>query len=99
MAVVLPQGTKEYIVVDVDDELNNLVTLAGTSPQYRVLKPNDTEQLTWTTAVDQVMKLFCMIDTNTPLLWAGDTYRLYCRFTTAPELPVLGPYEFEVEAP
>jgi hypothetical protein len=99
MAITLPQGTKEYVVVDVADELNTLVTLAGTTPQYRVLKADDTDMIAWTAGVDQVMKLKCMIDTNVPSLWPGGSYRLYVRFTTAPELPWLGPFEFEVEAP
>lgn len=99
MAVSLPQGTKEYLVVNVTDALATLNTLAGTTPQYRILKPDNTEQLTWTAATDQVMKLYCMVDTNLPALWAAGTYKLYCRFTTAPELPVLGPFEFDVAAP
>lgn len=98
MAVVLTQGTKEYVTVDVADALNNLVTLAGTTPQYRVVDNVNTEKIAWSAAVIQVMKLFCMIDTGIPGLWAGGTYRLYVKFTTAPELPWLGPYEIEVDA-
>jgi hypothetical protein len=99
MPVTLPQGTKEYVVVDVADELNTLVDLAGTTPQYRVLDATDAEQLTWTAAVVTLMKARCMIDTQLPTLWDGGAYRLYLRFTTAPELPWLGPFEFDVEAP
>ena len=98
MAIVLPQGTKEYVIVNVDDTLDNLVTLAGTTPQYRVLTAAGVEKIAWTTAVDVVMKLYCMIDTQSGGLWPADTYRLYCRFTTAPELPWLGPFEIEVDA-
>ena len=98
MAIVLPRGTKEYVVVNVSDALGNLLTLSGTTPQYRVLTAAGGEQVTWTTATDVVMKLYCMIDTNLPSLWAASTFRLYCRFTTAPELPILGPYEIEVSA-
>ena len=102
MAVELPQGTKEHLVVDVDDELNNLPTLDGTTPQFRVLMPDpdDADKVAWTSTglTVQVMKLFCLIDTSVGP-WDGGTYRLYVRFTTAPELPVLGPFEFDVVAP
>lgn len=97
MAVTLPQGTKEYIVVNVDDELDNLLTLDGTTPQYRILTEAGVEKLTWTNAVIQVMKLFCMVDTQSGGLWAAGEYRLYARFTTAPELPWLGPFPFTVD--
>jgi len=96
MAVTLPRRTKEYVTVDVTDLLNNLVTLTGTTPQYEVVDNTGASMIAWTTAVIQVMKLFCMIDTNVPTLWPAGTYRLYCRFTTAPELPVLGPFEIEI---
>lgn len=100
MAVTLPQGTKEYVIVDVDDELNAIADLSGTTPQFRVLKPDDSEMISWT-AVNSVtlMKCRCLIDTNVPSLWPGVEYRLYLRFTTAPELPWLGPFPFDVEAP
>lgn len=98
MAVSLPRGTKEYIVVNVDDQLDNLLTLDATSPEYRVLDDAGADQIAWTAAVIQVMKLFCMIDTQAPTLWDGGEYRLYVRFTTAPELPWLGPFPFDVDA-
>ena len=99
MAVELPLGTKEYVVVDVDDELNAVADLATLSPQFKVLNPDplDTDKLAWA-AVTQVtlMKLFCLIDTTG---WSGGTYRLFVKFTATPEIPWLGPYEIEVVAP
>lgn len=99
MAVSLPQGTKEYVVVDVDDELNVVNNLATMSPEFKVLNPDplDTDKLAWA-AVSQInlMKLYCLIDTTG---WAGGTYRLFIRFTAAPEIPWLGPHEVEVVAP
>lgn len=102
MALELPQGTKEYIVATVADALAGIADLATTTPQYKVLKADDSDQIAWTNITGgaiQLMKLYCMIDTNTPSLWPGGSYRLYLRFTTAPELPVLGPFDFEVVAP
>jgi len=101
MAVVLPQGTKEYVVVDVEDELNAIADLSGATTQFRVLKPDDSDMIAWTSTGVSItlMKVRCLIDTQTPSLWPQAEYRLYLRFTTAPELPWLGPFPFEVEAP
>lgn len=101
MAVTLPQGTKEYVVVDVEDALASIVDLAGTTPQFKVLNPDpdDTDKLAWAAVTNvSLMKLYCLLDTSVGP-WDGGTYRLFVRFTTAPELPVLGPFEVEVEAP
>jgi hypothetical protein len=101
MAIVLPQGTKEYIVVDVDDELDAVNNLAPTTPQFKVLNPDpdDGDKLAWAAVTNiDLMKLYCLVDTSVGP-WAAGTYRLFVRFTSAPELPVLGPCEFEVEAP
>jgi hypothetical protein len=95
----LQQGTKEYLMVDVTDETGNIVSLDGLTPQYRVLKADDSDQIAWTSAPNVAMKVKCMIDTNTPSLWAAGAYRIYCRFTASPELPWIGPFIFDVEAP
>jgi len=42
------------------------------------------------------MKAYCLVDTNNGGLWAAGIYRLYLRFDTSPEIPYLGPFEFEV---
>lgn len=97
MAVNLPKGTKENIVVEVDDALNNLVDLAGTTPKYDVKKEDDTLVISQATPTIQVMKLFCMIDTRTtPNNWPPGEYRIYVDFTTAPELPRIGPFPFTI---
>lgn len=95
----LPQGTKEYLMVDVTDETNNIVDLAALTPQYTVLKPDDSAMIAWTTAPVVLMKVKCMIDTNTPTVWPGAAYRIFVRFTATPELPWIGPFVFDVEAP
>ena len=95
----LPQGTKEYLMVDVTDEMNNIADLTALTPQYTVLKPDDSVMVAWTAAVVVLMKMKCMIDTNTPTLWPGAEYRIFCRFTATPEVPWIGPFNFTVEAP
>jgi hypothetical protein len=98
MPVTLPQGTKEHLIVDVADLLTNLVTLDGTTPKFDVKNDADVLKYTQQAATNQVMRLFCLIDTNSGGIWAAGTYRLYVYFTTAPELPKLGPFSFIVDA-
>jgi len=102
MPVTLPQGTKEHVIVDIEDLLNNLVTLDGTTPKFDVKNEAGTLIYTQQAATNQVMRCFCLIDTDTTgptsSLWPAGTYRLYIDFTTAPELPRLGPFPFMVDA-
>jgi hypothetical protein len=97
MPVTLPKGTKEYVVVEVVDALNTLVDLAPTTPKYDVKDVGGSLVLTQQTPSIQLMKLFCMIDTRTtPANWPAGDYRVYVDFTTAPELPRIGPFPFSV---
>jgi hypothetical protein len=97
MPITLPQGTKEYLLVDVDDLLDNLVDLSGTTPKYDVKDAENNLKYNQV-AVTQIslMRLYCLIDTNLGGLWAAGNYRLYVNFTTTPELPRLGPLTFAV---
>ena len=98
MAATLTQGTKERLIIDVEDLLGNLATLDGTTPTYDVKDQAGVYKYTDAVATNVVMRLYCMIDTNLGGLWAAGNYRLYVTFTTAPEIPVLGPYTFVVDA-
>jgi hypothetical protein len=95
----LPQNTKEYLVVDVEDELGAIGDLTTHSPEFRIINPDpvDTDKVAWA-AVSSVtlMKCRCLVDTSTGGGWAPGTYRLQLRFTASPELPWLGPFEFDV---
>jgi hypothetical protein len=93
MAVVLPQGTKEYLIVDVEDQLGNITTLSGTSPRYTVKDEADAFKYTNQAGINTVMSAYCLIDTAS---WAAGLYRLYLRFDALPEVPYLGPFQFEV---
>jgi len=97
MPVTLPQGTKEHLIVDVADLLTNLVTLDGTTPKFDVKDDADVMKYTQQAATSVVMRMFCLIDTMSGGAWTAGTYRLYIYFTTAPELPKLGPFTFVVD--
>lgn len=96
MAIEIPQGTKEYLIVDVTDALQNLGSLSGASPQYTVYDPDGTAVLTNQAAVASGMSARCMIDTTTGGPWPGGEYELYLRLTAAPEIPLIGPLRFEI---
>ena len=96
MPATLPLGTKEYLLVDVSDMLNSLATLDGTTPKYDVKDSLDVLKYNQQTATNVVMRLYCMIDTMLGGAWPAGNYRLYVNFTTAPELPRLGPFTFVV---
>lgn len=96
MAITFQQGTKEYILVDVVDETEQLTTLSGTSPRFTVLDASDVAKYTDQAATNTNMRAFCLVDTDT---WSGGTYRLWLRFDVGSEVPYIGPYEFDIEEP
>lgn len=97
MPATLPAGTKEYLILDVTDALGQLATLDGTTPKYDVKDVANAFKYTQATATNVVMRVYCMIDTMQGGAWAAGEYRLYINFTTAPELPRLGPFTFTVD--
>jgi hypothetical protein len=90
----LPVGTKEYLIVDVSDRLNNLTTLDGTVITFDVNHENGTEKYDDEPASNDGMKVRCLIDTTG---WEPDEYGLFITIFAAPEQPRLGPYAFKVE--
>ena len=95
---VLPQGTKEFLIVDVDDASDQLTTLVGTTPKYDIKDSTGTLKVNQGTPTAVGMRLYCLADTTAGGLWAGDTYRLYVNFITGGEAPKIGPMEFIVSA-
>lgn len=89
-----PKGTKEYIRAPVKDATAQLTTLDSAGTRYDIV-----EDATGTKKVDNAlgtnmgMVALCMLDTTTGT-WPSGKYKLYIRFNTAPEIPMLGPYEF-----
>lgn len=114
-SVVLPQGTTEFLIVAVDDRLDNMTAGIWITTVAKFDVKNQAGTLIYTAAtalpdIDDAGEfgviggfiLRCMVDTDTtgPLgtLWPAGTYRLYADLTTTPEVPRLGPYEFEVSS-
>jgi hypothetical protein len=94
--IELVKGTKENLVVDVEDRLGNLATLDGTTPTYDVrAKYGDDFILQDLTANTNELQAFCLIDTTSNDLPIGQ-YELFLRFNNLPEVPLLGPMEFEI---
>lgn len=92
-------GSKEDLIVDVKDTLENVSDLTTTNPRYDVKNKAGNFMMTDQIAVvDPInkMRLLCFIDTVTGGLWPSGRYDLYVRFTNTPETPVLGPLEFRV---
>jgi len=93
----LVKGTIEHIPVNVRDRLNNLTDLGGTSPTYLVRKEKDEDIVITERPADLTvpagMTAYCLIDTTG---LDKDRYELLLRFQLLPEVPFLGPFDFEV---
>ena len=109
MAVTITQGSDEFLIVVLDDLLDNVNDLASSSPFYTVYRDDIHGQVMINNLTAQAngMKLYCLVDTTsgsgltTPTVpvngwWAADTYQLYVKFTVAPEVPRIGPFTFQV---
>jgi len=95
----LAKGTKETLVVDVEDFLGNMTTLAGTGATFDVEARGGTPMITAgsvTFDVGSPLRAKCLVDTTTPLLWPAGKYFLYINFTFTVDAPRLGPMEFHV---
>ena len=105
------QGTKEYYIVDLTDELGVITDLTGSTPQYDLRGPSGSYVTTDNSASinpDQLMELFCMIDTTlhgnidspdgSVHTWLpGGEYRLYVTVTVGSEVPRFGPFGFTID--
>jgi len=95
--IKLNKGTKEHIQVDVSDRLNTLTTLTGTNPTFSTRKRY---ALNWIqqdqAAVNIGLTAFCLIDT-TLAAYGTDIHELFIKFTSLPEVPVLGPFDFQID--
>lgn len=92
-------GSKEDLIVDVTDVIQNVDDLTATNPRYDVKdKAGNFKMTNQVAVVDAIkkMRLLCLIDTTAGGLWVAGRYFLYVRFTNAPEAPQIGPFEFKV---
>jgi hypothetical protein len=93
----LTKGTKEYLVVDIEDRLGGITTLVGTNPIFDVRVRDATGWVQQNQVVSvNVMKALCLIDTTLAGYVAGSVFELFITFTAAPEAPRLGPFAFDV---
>lgn len=96
--VRLARGSKEYIDVEVTDETDQVVTLAGTTPKFDVIDDTGTAKQTAVNCnvAPSGMVLQCMVDTNVGGLWALGHYNLYVYWTIGSETPREGPFDIYV---
>jgi hypothetical protein len=96
--IELPKGTIEHLIVQVKDRLNNVTDLSLLTPLFDVRKRGASSYIVQgavPTILD--MTLYCLVDTTVADYVSG-TYELFVYFDNTPELPRLGPFEFEVNA-
>ena len=93
-------GSKEYVLVNVGDRLEDVTDLTPLTPTFTVYDKEDTPmQVDVPADVDADDNLIakCLVDTATPTPWASNEYRLFLTLHASPEQPVLGPVPFMVE--
>lgn len=94
------QGSKETLVLDLDDALDNLNDLSTVNTEFQVRKHDlVTVQQDWSsiqTYIGKPMRAGCLVDTETPSLWPSARYNIYVRWVDNPDTPVVGPFEFSV---
>lgn len=91
-------GSKETLLVDLEDTLGNLTDLTGVGITYDVKDETGTDKISDADIVVQPsapMTARCLIDTSTGT-WEAGHYFLYLKFSLDPDAPILGPLEFKV---
>lgn len=92
----LNKNSIEFLPVLVSDRLGGISTLDGYVKHYRVTDINETQVVAWTTCNNDGMTVLPLIDTTVVGFADGGTYKLYIRIAINPEVPILGPFSFEV---
>lgn len=99
---VLKKGSVEALLVPVRDRLNNVSNLNTVSNlQFDTKKKSDNSAVQTGAATtidsDYPMTAICEIDTTLAGYVGGEEYKLYLKYTTGTESPILGPVFFRVE--
>jgi hypothetical protein len=93
-----PKGSTEHIIVDLNDRLGNLTSLATAGTKYDVRVKNAVTYLQQGLIATVIgMRAYCLIDT-TLIGYVPGRYELFFYFQNLPEAPRLGPVEFLVNA-
>lgn len=90
------RGSVEYLPVLVSDKLGGISTLDGYAIQFRVTDSNEEEVVAWTNCNSEEMTVLPLIDASQSWAEDGGNYLLFVKITINPEIPILGPIEFEV---
>lgn len=93
--IEIAQGSKESILVDVDDRLDAVDDLSSLSPTFDVLDETGTPVVTDGIPSVAGMQLRCLVDTTN---WDIARYTMYVTFQEAFEIPRLGPIRLKVIA-
>ena len=99
---VFKKGTVEPLLVPLRDRLNNILDLATVSNlMYDTKKKSDNSACQSDALValdsDYPMTAICEINTTLAAYASGEEYKLYLKFTSGSEAPILGPIFFRVE--
>lgn len=96
MPILLPKGTKEFLVVVVADRLGNIDDLADAADvTFTVLDETDTKVVdAESTNIQDKLSVLCLVDTSG---WTEGSYRLFVDIDISPQTPKLGPFRFDVE--
>lgn len=94
--IQLTKGTVEHIPINIADRLGNLLALSGTNPTFDTKHTSNGASVETALAPTVVgLTAYCLIDT-TQSIYSKDRYQLFLRFNALPEVPYLGPFDFEV---
>jgi hypothetical protein len=94
----IPKGSKEHIIVDISDRLNNLSDLTGAGVQFDTRVKDAASYIQQNIVATVIgMRAYCLVDTTLAGYVAG-RFEMFVHFTNSPESPRLGPIEFLVNA-
>jgi hypothetical protein len=87
-------GTKETVSVNLEDRLDTITDLSSYAVSYRVANDDGTDKVPWATVAGvTLMRVDVLLDTTG---WDTAHYELYVRPTIGSEMPILGPFDFNV---
>ena len=95
----LTRGTVETLLVDLEDLLENMTSLAGSGALFDVKTRSGAAMITdgaVTFDPTEPMRAQCLVNTQIPTLWPAGKYFLALKFSFLPDAPILGGLEFHV---
>lgn len=80
----------------ISDKLGGISTLDGYGIQFQIADENEVQVVNWTNCDNDGMTVLPLIDATGAWAVDGGKFLLFIKITINPEIPVLGPIEFEV---